>query len=127
MPFALILVGIVLVVAAVRNTSDVLFTTVKGDFTGTDNFAYWLVSILIIGALGYIKPLAPLSRAFLALLVVVLFLSNGGFFSKFNQQVFGGQLAGRTGGTVFGAGIGSILGNITGNLSGSGSIQSGGQ
>jgi uncharacterized membrane protein YgcG len=109
MPFVLIIVGIVLLVAAVRNTvaapaSPNLATLIKGDFTGQDNFAYWLVSILVIGALGYVPELKPLSRAFLVLVIIVLFLSNGGFFSKFNQQAFGGSEPSNSGFTGFGGG-----------------------
>lgn len=88
MPFALLIVGIVMITSAVRNTTDELTTAIKGDFTGKDNFLYWMVSILIIGAIGYIPTLRHLSRVFLVLVIVVLFLSNGGFFTKFNQQLF---------------------------------------
>lgn len=88
MPFALLIVGIVMIVSAVRNTTDQLTTAFKNDFTGKDNFLYWLVSILIIGAIGYVPTLRHLSRVFLVLVIVVLFLSNGGFFTKFNQQLF---------------------------------------
>lgn len=114
MPFALLIVGVVLIVAAVRDTTDVLFTLVKGDFTGSNGktpITYWMASILLIGAIGYIKPLQPLSRIFLVLLVVVLVLSHGGLFDKFNAQLFGGSLTG--------------TGPIT--LGGAGSIQSGGK
>ena len=84
MPFALILVGLLLVVAAVRNTvtdnsttgTKGLTTLIKGDFTGQNNFVYWMVSILIIGALGYIDSLKSLSRVFMALIVVALFLKG---------------------------------------------------
>jgi hypothetical protein len=95
MPFALILVGVVLIVAAVRNTvtnsatTPGLVTLVKGDFTGNNNFTYWMVVILVLGALGYIDAIKPLSRIFMALVIVVLFLSNGGFFAKFSEQAFG--------------------------------------
>lgn len=89
MPFAFIIVGVLLLVSAVRNTSSDLFTLVKGDFSGSNSFLHWLVAILIIGALGYIEPIRPLSRAFMALVIIVLFLSNQGFFAKFNQEVFG--------------------------------------
>lgn len=108
MPFALLIVGIVLVVSAVRGTTDNLTTLVKGDFTGQDNFIYWFVSILIIGALGYIDALKGLSRMFLALVIVVLFLRNGGFFQQ-AQSALGGSS--------------SDLGNLgsLGNLSGDGS------
>jgi len=77
MPFALIMIGVVLVVASVQNTQGTLFTLVKGDFTGPNNFFYWVAILLVIGTAGYIKPLQPVSRAFLVLLMVVLFLSKG--------------------------------------------------
>lgn len=89
MPFVFLVVGIVMIVSAVRGTSDQLLTLWKGDFTGPNNYLYWMVSILIIGAIGYAPKLRGLSRAFLVLVIIVLFLSNKGFFQKFNLQVFG--------------------------------------
>lgn len=93
MPFALLIVGLVLVVSSVRNTvtqgDPNLVGMLKSDFTGQNNFSYWLISILIIGALGYIPAFRSLSRAFLALVVIVLLISHGGFFSQFNLQAFG--------------------------------------
>lgn len=95
MPFALLIVGLVLIVAGVRNTVEDngtqkgLITLVKGDFTGNNNFTYWLVSILIVGSIGYISDLRKLSRAFLTLIIIGLLFSNKGFFTKFQQQVFG--------------------------------------
>lgn len=89
MPFALLIVGLLLVVSAVRNTSDDLLKLVKSDLTGKNNFSYWMISILIIGSIGYIPSMAKLSRSFLVLVIVTLFLSNNGFFDKFNQQAFG--------------------------------------
>jgi ABC-type xylose transport system permease subunit len=94
MPFALLIVGIVLLVASVRNTQADLYKLVKGDFSGPNNYLYWVVSILIIGAVGYIETLRPISRMFLALVIIVLFLSHGGVFESFNRQLFGiGDLA----------------------------------
>lgn len=88
MPFALAIIGIALLVAGVRNKQDVLFALLKGDFTGENNFIFWAVSILIIGAIGYIPKLKPISTAFLALLIVVLFLKKGtGFFARLGQAV----------------------------------------
>jgi hypothetical protein len=89
MPFALIVIGTVLLVAAARNTQGDLFDLVKGDFTGPNNFIYWFISIMIIGSLGYIPKLKPLSTAFLALVIVVLFLTRGkqGFFGKFTEAI----------------------------------------
>lgn len=89
MPFALIIIGLTLLVSGVRGTNGDLFTLVKGEFSGNGNFAHWIVAILIIGSLGYIDGLQKLSRAFLVLVIVALFVKNGqGFFDKFNKQVF---------------------------------------
>lgn len=87
MPFALLIVGVLLVTSGVRNTYPQLFSLVKGDFSGSGSFLHWALAILIVGSLGYVDELRPFSRGFLALLIVVLFLSNGGFFAKFQQQI----------------------------------------
>jgi hypothetical protein len=106
MPFALLIIGIVLLVSAARNTQDDLFTLVKGDFTGQANFIFWVVSLLIIGAIGYIPKLKPISTGFLVLVLLVLFLSkgnpnnaaSGGFFQKFTAALQGTQNASNSGG-----------------------------
>lgn len=94
LPFALLIIGAVLLVSAVRNTQDDLFKLIQGDFTGQGNFVFWVVSLLIIGAVGYIPKLKPVSDGFLVLVLVVLFLTRGnpsgvggGFFSKFTQAL----------------------------------------
>lgn len=87
MPFALLIIGAVLLVASVRDKQSDLFSLIKGDFTGSDNFVYWTLSILLIGALGYVPSLQKLSRLFMALVVVVLFLHKQGFFAQFQQQI----------------------------------------
>lgn len=90
MPFVLLIIGLYLLAAGVRATQDTAFALIKGDFTGTDNFIYWLGAILIIGAIGYITKLKPISTALLVLVIVVLFLKKGnasglggGFFTQF--------------------------------------------
>lgn len=88
-----------MVTAAVRNTvaDDVatkqlgLTHLLKDDFTGKNNFVYWVLSILIVGAIGYIKPLQPVSRAFMLLIIIVLFLTNKGVFAQFNEALAGTQ------------------------------------
>ena len=89
MPFAFLIVGIMLVVSGVRGKTATLLGLVKNDFTGQKNFIYWTVSILLIGSLGYVDDLKPLSRAMLVLVICVLILSNGGFFQLFNQALQG--------------------------------------
>lgn len=105
MPFALLIIGIVLLVAGVRGTQSTLFSLVQGDFTGDSNFFFWFVSIILIGAIGYIPKLKPVSTAFLVLVVMVLFLtkgkpgaSGGGFFAQFTSALQSTQ-KGSTGST----------------------------
>ena len=87
MPFALLFVGILFVVVGYRGTQNDLLSLLKGDFTGPRNFIYWVISILVIGAVGYVPRLKPISDGFLVLVLLVLFISNPGFFSQFTQQV----------------------------------------
>jgi hypothetical protein len=87
MPFALLIIGAVLLISAARGTVQTgpnggpgLFTLLESDFTGQDNFIFWFVAILIIGAVGYIQKLRPFSVALLALVIIVLFLKKGAGF-----------------------------------------------
>lgn len=95
MPFTFFIIGTTLVIAGVRNTADDLFALVKGDFAGPNSYVRWFTAILIIGSLGYIEQLKPVSRAFLVLLLVALFLKNGtGFFARFNNDIIAPPSAG---------------------------------
>lgn len=92
MPFAFIIVGIVLLVSGIRGSASSLVTLLKGDLTGSDNFIYWILAILAIGALGYIEDFKGLSRAFLALVLIVLVIvedkgTSGGFFAEFTKGI----------------------------------------
>jgi hypothetical protein len=87
MPFALLIVGIVMVVTAVNNTVQPLAKLVKGDFTGNDNYFYWALAILVIGAIGYYSKLNHFSDAMLALVIVGMVVANKGFFKKFMTSV----------------------------------------
>jgi hypothetical protein len=93
MPFVFAIIGIVFVIAGVRGKSDDLLNLVKEDLTGQHNFVYWIVSILLIGSLGYVDSLKAFSRALLTLVLIVLILAenkksgSGGFFAKFRQGI----------------------------------------
>lgn len=86
MPIVFGFVGILLIVAGVRGTvagtDPSLVSLVKADFTGQPNYLEWVIAILLIGAVGYIPKLEPISRGFMVLVVVGLFLSNKGFFDQ---------------------------------------------
>ena len=93
MPLALIAAGTVLLLAAMRGTQDDLFALVKKDFTGQGNFFVWILAIVLIGSVGYVKEMRPLSNAFLVLVLIIMLLSanKGGkdFFSSLLTQIRG--------------------------------------
>lgn len=94
MPLVFAVVGATFLIAGVRGTSDDLLTLLRGDLIGSDNnFFYWIIAIAALGSLGYVDTFKPVSRALLALVLVVLILSEGkkssggGLFTKFNQAI----------------------------------------
>jgi hypothetical protein len=80
MPYALIVIGIAMIIAGARNTYQQLGTQLVADFRG---FVWWLLAILIVGALGYVPAFKPVTRAFLVLILIVMVLRNGGFAQQF--------------------------------------------
>ncbi len=48
----------------------------QGDFSGPNNFLYWMVAIIAIGSLGYVKELRTLSHYFLALILLAILLTR---------------------------------------------------
>ena len=77
MPFALLFIGIVLVVTAVRNMQAPFIALLGGDFSGPGNFFYWVVALLVIGAIGYIPKAKPISDGLLVLIILSLLLASG--------------------------------------------------
>jgi hypothetical protein len=105
MPFAFIIVGLVMVTSGALGTSGQLTKLLKGDLTGQSSFVYWIVSILLIGALGYVDDFKALSRSFLALIIIVLLISednkgSGGFFAEFQQALQSVTTSSGLGGSV---------------------------
>ena len=89
MPIVFGFAGIILIISGVRATTPQLMALLKQDFTGTPNYTQWIIAILLVGFIGYIPKMAELSRAFMVLIVIGLFLSNKGFFAQFQQQTAG--------------------------------------
>lgn len=108
MPIAFIAIGALFLIAAVKGTltdngqQPGLLTLLKSDFVSTSaqgNFLIWLVTLWVIGALGYIPGFRPIANALLFLVILVLFLSNsknsgtGGIFAEFNAALTSTQSA----------------------------------
>lgn len=92
MPVLFTVIGIVMLTAAIRDTIDGdkgLLSLLKSDFQGKNNFIYFIVAILLIGGIGYIPMMKTLSRYMLALVLVVIFLVNGGVWNKLIQALNG--------------------------------------
>jgi hypothetical protein len=89
MPFALAIIGLALIVTAIRGTTTQLFSLIKSDFTGSGNYIWWIVSLLVIGAFGYIKRIQPVVNMFIVLVLVVMFIGAGkkGFFAQFTDAI----------------------------------------
>lgn len=98
MPFVLILVGLLIVIAGFQNTYKELGTQLASDFTGQNNFTWYLVSIFVVGAIGYAggknSSLQNFSRAFMALIIVAMVLANSkagnNFFDALTKQIQAG-------------------------------------
>lgn len=93
MAFALVFIGLILIVTGSRNTYAGFGAQLQSDFTGSNNFITWIVALGVVGALGYIKNLRTFSHYFMALIIVGLFLSNGGFFQNFQKALATGPTA----------------------------------
>ena len=89
MPFFILFVGILLIVSVLRGTTDVLFSLVKKDFTGQPNFFIWVFAIFLIGAIGFVKQVRPISDALLLLVIIGIFFANKGFFGMIGSQLRG--------------------------------------
>lgn len=87
MPFILTIGGLLLIVTGFQNTHKQLGNQLVSDFTGQNNFIFWVAALGAVGALGYVKELEPFSRAFLVLILIGIFLSHKGFFTQFNTAL----------------------------------------
>lgn len=93
MPLALIAIAVIAFAVAIRGTQNELAALLKKDFTGEGNFLYWILALVGVGSLGYIKEFRPVANAFLVLLLIVFILAanKGGkdFFSSLLSQIKG--------------------------------------
>jgi hypothetical protein len=87
MPFALIIIGLLMVITGARGTYAEFGKTIAGEFQGQNNFVYWFGAIIIVGSIGYVQELRTISRLLLALVIIVLILSHKGFFQQFQSAL----------------------------------------
>ena len=94
MPWFLLIAGIVLIVAAYRKKHGELFSLLKDDFFGDNNFIMWTLAIVLIVAAGQIKKIRPITDALLGLVILVIIVRNyrdgKDLLTMFIEQVKGG-------------------------------------
>lgn len=92
MPYALLIIGMMLIVTGIKNTHVMFGNELKDDLTGTNNFVMWFLALFIVGAAGYVKKLETPSRMFMGLILVSIILTNQrqGLFEKFKAAIRSG-------------------------------------
>lgn len=95
MALALFFIGLILVITGVKGTQGQLATLLASEFTGAGNFWAFIFGIFFLGALGYYPPLRNTSRMLIGLTLLVLILSNGGFWQNLVAAVNAPQKAAR--------------------------------
>lgn len=94
MAFLALLIGVVLIVSVIRNTQGQLLTALQQDVPA---FAIWGAAIFGLSLIGYIPGLKPVSRGLLALVLIVIVLTNyRQILAAFTGAAFGA--AGQAGG-----------------------------
>lgn len=96
MPFALLLIGLVMVMAALNNRQKELGDLWASELSGDGSFLNVLFVMFILGAAGAITGLKPLAVAFMGLVLLVMVLSNSGasdslsIVADLRKQLLGG-------------------------------------
>jgi len=93
MGYPLVLIGLLMVITGGRGTYAQFGKQIASEFQGPNNFAYWLLALGVIGALGYIQTLQTISRYMMALVLLSIFLSHKGFFAQFQAAMKAGPAA----------------------------------
>jgi Na+/serine symporter len=117
MPFLLSIIGIVLIVSAYQNTYKQLGSLIANDFTGSGNFLYWMIAVLVVGSIGYYSSGSQtVSRLFLVLILIGILVSNksASVISSIIPQI----QSGTTKQTSASSTSGSVNSDVTGFASG---------
>ncbi|MEB2519810.1 hypothetical protein SOP85_31015, partial [Pseudomonas sp. YuFO20] len=85
MPFALVIIGLLMIITGINNTYSQFGSQLQQDFTGSKSFVVWILALGSVGALGYIKDLRQFSHYFMALILISMILSNKGVFQNFQS------------------------------------------
>lgn len=88
MPFVFAVLGVLFLIVAINGTQATLWSLLKSEFVGTNSFIPWASAIIILGLIGYAKPVKPIADGLIGLILLALILANkGGFFAQFNNAL----------------------------------------
>lgn len=97
MPYALVIVGLLMIVTGINNTYSQFGAQLQADMTGSNNqgrgFIVWVIALFLVGALGYINNLRTFSHYFMALILISMILANKGVFAQFQKALNSGPVA----------------------------------
>lgn len=98
MPFVFAFVGVMLVAIGLRGRASDASALLASEFTGSNSFVRWFLAIMILGLIGYYKPVKPVADAMLGLVIVAIILTKGnpnapggGFFAQLNDAFTGAK------------------------------------
>ena len=87
MPLAILIIGLGMLLSGLRDTQRELGALVAGDFVGDDNFGRYLAGLMLVGSVGFIKPLRPISDGFLLLIILQIMLGSKGGFEQITKAL----------------------------------------
>lgn len=89
MPFVVAFLGIMLLAIGLRGRAGDAGKLLASEFTGPNSFIQWFLAVMILGLLGYFKPVRPFADAMLGLVILAIILTKGnpsnaqgGFFKQ---------------------------------------------
>lgn len=89
MPFALIIIGIILAISAYRDTLPELFSIIKDITAESTGFGYWVIASVILGFMASIDSIKKPTNAFMILLMLVLLIRKRGALDQIATQLKG--------------------------------------
>lgn len=93
MPFALVIIGLLMIITGINNTYAQFGSQLQTDFGGSKGFIVWALALSAVGALGYIENLRTFSHYFMALILISFILSNKGVFQNLQAALAKGPTA----------------------------------
>jgi hypothetical protein len=91
MPLALLVIGVLLVVTAIKGSGNIsaVATKFETDLTGSGGFIYWIAAIVVLAIVGRVTGATNSVKMFMALVVVVYLVGQQGIWTQFSSAFAG--------------------------------------